>query len=34
MTHMADEKDVEGFNSFLSRYKKALPMEKCATQVL
>ena len=34
MTLMADEKDVEGFNSFLSRYKKALPMEKCATQVL
>ena len=34
MTLMADERDVEGFNSFLSRYKKALPMEKCATQVL
>ena len=33
-TLMADEKDVEGFNAFLARYKKALPMERCATEVL
>ena len=31
---MADDKDVAGFNVFLTRYKKALPMEKCATEVL
>ena len=33
-TLMADEKDVAGFNVFLTRYKKALPMEKTATEVL
>ena len=33
-TLMADEKDIEGFNSFLTRYKKALPLEKTATEVL
>ena len=33
-TLMADEKDVAGFNTFLHRYRKALPMEKCATEVL
>ncbi len=31
---MADEDDVKGFNEFLSRYKKALPLEKTATEVL
>ena len=34
VTLMADEKDVAGFNVFLTRYKKALPMERCATEVL
>ena len=34
LTLMADDKDVAGFNVFLTRYKKALPMEKCATEVL
>lgn len=34
VTRMADDKDVAGFNMFLARYKKALPMEKCATEVL
>ena len=34
VTLMADDKDVAGFNVFLTRYKKALPMEKCATEVL
>ena len=33
-TITADEKDVEGFATFLSSYKNALPMEKCATEVL
>ena len=33
-TLMADESDVAGFNDFLARYKRALPMEKCATEVL
>ena len=31
---MADSADVAGFSIFLSRYKKALPMEKKATEVL
>ena len=31
---MADEKDVAGFNIFLTRYKKALPLERTATEVL
>ncbi|MBQ7595167.1 MAG: ATPase, partial [Clostridia bacterium] len=33
-TLMADKKDVEGFNAFLERYKKALPAERCLTEVL
>ena len=33
-TLMADNKDVAGFNVFLTRYKKALPMEKAAIKVL
>ena len=33
-TLMADEKDVAGFNVFLTRYKKAFPMERMATEVL
>ena len=33
-TLRADDKDVAGFNVFLTRYKKALPMEKAATEVL
>lgn len=34
VTLMAEPGDVEGFSAFLARYKKALPMEKCATEVL
>ena len=34
VTLMADDKDVAGFNVFLTRYKKALPMEKAATELL
>ena len=33
-TLMADDADVAGFNAFLTRYKKALPMEKKAIEVL
>ena len=33
-TLMAEPSDVEGFSTFLTRYKKALPMEKAATEVL
>ena len=33
-TLMADDADVVGFNTFLTRYKKALPMEKKAIEVL
>ena len=33
-TLMADEKDVAGFDAFLARYRKALPLERCATEVL
>ena len=33
-TLMADQADVDGFVTFLSRYKNALPMEKTATEVL
>ncbi|MBR5094150.1 MAG: ATPase, partial [Oscillospiraceae bacterium] len=33
-TLMADEADVAGFNVFLERYKRALPLERCATEVL
>ncbi len=33
-TICADEADREGFNVFLARYKKAIPMEKAATDLL
>ena len=33
-TLMAEPSDIAGFSAFLSRYKKALPMEKKATEVL
>ena len=33
-TLMAQPSDVAGFSAFLSRYKKALPMERAATEVL
>ncbi len=33
-TLMAEATDVTGFSVFLSRYKKALPMERAATEVL
>ena len=33
-TLMAEEADIAGFSVFLERYKKALPMEKKATEVL
>ena len=33
-TLMADPSDIAGFSVFLSRYQKALPMEKAATEVL
>ena len=33
-TLMADAADAAGFSVFLTRYRKALPMEKCATEVL
>ncbi|MBR0464556.1 MAG: ATPase [Clostridia bacterium] len=33
-TLMADEKDIDGFNSFLARYVAALPVEIKATEVL
>jgi sugar (pentulose or hexulose) kinase len=33
-TLMADEADIAGFNVFLTRYKKALSMERAATEVL
>ena len=33
-TLTADGSDAAGFNAFLERYKRALPMEKCATEVL
>ena len=33
-TLMADESDVDGFNAFLAAYKKALPVEKAATELL
>ena len=31
---MAEPSDIAGFSVFLSRYRKALPLEKCATEVL
>ncbi len=33
-TLIADDKDIAGFNTFLTRYKKALPLEKAAIEVL
>ena len=33
-TLMAEKKEIEGFAAFLKRYQAALPMEKCATEVL
>ena len=33
-TLMAGDEDVAGFNAFLARYKKALPLERRATEVL
>ena len=33
-TLMADPADIAGFSVFLSRYQKALPMEKTAAEVL
>ena len=33
-TLMADKSDVDGFNAFLAAYKKALPVEKAATELL
>ncbi len=33
-TIQANETDIAGFSVFLNRYQKALPMEKCATEVL
>ncbi|MBQ7601373.1 MAG: ATPase [Lachnospiraceae bacterium] len=34
VTIMADDKDIAGFSEFLSRYQKALPLERTATEVL
>ena len=34
VTLLAEPSDIEGFSAFLARYKKAMPMEKCATEVL
>ena len=34
VTLMAETSDIAGFSVFLSRYRKALPMERCATEVL
>ena len=33
-TLLADPSDIAGFSAFLSRYKKALPMERAAVEVL
>ena len=33
-TLMAEQTDIDGFNSFLERYKKAFPMEKAAVEGL
>ena len=33
-TLMAEEREVAGFDRFLQRYRKALPLEKCATEVI
>ena len=32
-TLMAEDQDVEGFNRFLERYRRALPVEKAATEL-
>ena len=34
VTLMAEEKDIEGFAEFLTRYKKALPVEIAAVECL
>jgi hypothetical protein len=31
---MASEEDIAGFSAFLERYKKALPVERTATEVV
>ena len=31
---MAEPADVEGFAAFLARYRRALPLERTATEVL
>ncbi len=33
-TLMADPEDIEGFDRFLARYRRALPLEKCAIEVI
>jgi hypothetical protein len=33
-TLTADETDKAGFTAFLERYKRALPVEKCAVEVM
>ena len=33
-TLMAAAEDIAGFDAFLTRYKKAFPVEKCATEVM
>ena len=33
-TLMAEEREVAGFDRFLQRYRNALPLEKCATEVM
>ena len=33
-TLMAEQTDIDGFNAFLERYKKAFPMEKAAVEGL
>ncbi len=33
-TLMAEQTDIDGFNRFLERYKKAFPMEKAAVEGL
>ena len=34
VTLLADDRDIAGFKAFLERYKKALPLEKAAVEVL
>lgn len=33
-TVMAEESDITGFNAFLARYKKALPVERAAIEAI